>query len=57
VAAVIFFLAGVGIIKDAKGRVGALLGALVLIGLASLGFWAASSHGDIEGGISSLPTG
>jgi hypothetical protein len=50
-----FALVGVQLIIAIKGRVSALMGALICSGFSALGFYAAFGHGPIEGGIPFIP--
>ncbi len=56
VAGLLFVLAGLTLVTNIKGRPAALLGCLIMAGLASLGFFAAFGPGDVGGGIPFLPS-
>ena len=55
VAGVVFFLTGMVIVTEVKGRLNSALGGVICAGMASLGFFAAFSPGRVEGGIPFLP--
>ncbi len=55
VASAVFFVAGLGDLALLKGRAADIVGALIMAGLASLGFFAALSPGEISGGIPFAP--
>jgi hypothetical protein len=55
VAGVVFFLTGMVMVTEVKGRLNSALGGVVCAGMASLGFFAAFGAVRTEGGIPFLP--
>ncbi len=52
----VFFLAGLSLLVAVKGKWADFLGALILSGLSTLGFYAAFGSGEIAGGIPFIPS-
>lgn len=52
---VMFGLAGLQLITNAKGRLSALMGAVVCAGFSSLGFYVVFWGGPLDGGIPFIP--
>lgn len=54
-AGMVFFLVGLAVLTEVKGRLGSAVGGVICAGMASLGFFAAFGPGELEGGVPFLP--
>jgi len=54
-SAAVFFLCGIQLLTDVKGRISYLLGGTVCVLFAALGFYVAFPNGTVSGGIPLIP--